>query len=256
MALTEVTKVWPPARGVAAEAKVTAVSESLTPSAATVSISDGLVVNGMLNGWKVQDLQSGIDALTDDGAAFGVSIHSTTDNYEWINNAGVAEKQPIIYYPRPLMGDFTIEVKFTNVSGNAYRMIFVGGFSLPSGGVGDTPNWSHCWGCRFGRHSGTQGKPKAGFSTTNGVTIAELTQQDWNQNHWLKLQRAGEVITASHKYASGSYAPITTADKFDLGGGASNVGIGFSTQAADSSEDLIKILQVDLVGYEWTDDPV
>ena len=130
---SSVSKVFPPSlTGGAAEAKITVVNASLTPSAGSVSISDGLVVNGMLNGWIVQDLQSGIDALSDDGAAFGVSIHATTGNYEWINNGGVAEKQPIIYYPRPLMGDFTLEVKFTNVSGNAYRMIFVGGFSLPS----------------------------------------------------------------------------------------------------------------------------
>ena len=255
---TSVAKVFPASlSGGGGGSKVAPIDLNLTPSAATVAITDGLVTEGLLKGWKVSDPQSGIASLADDGSEFTVKIQATTSNYEWLGTSGVAEKQPIIYYPTPLMGDFTFEVKFTGASsGNAYRMIFIGGFALPSGAVGDTPNWSHHFGCRFGRWNASDGKPTAGFSTSNGKTTADITNQDWDQDNWLKLQRSGETITASHKYGGGAYATITAADKWDIGGGATNIGIGFMTRGADGgSEDDIDLLSVSLRGYDWTDDP-
>lgn len=257
MGATAITRRWPPPKGGVSEPTVETINLALTPSAATVGIDDGMVNNGLLKGWKVSDPQSGIDSLADDGSEFTVKIQATTSNYEWLGTSGVAEKQPIIYYPNPVMGDFTFEVKFTGASsGNAYRMIFMGGFALPSGAVGDTPNWSHHFGCRFGRWSGSDGKPTAGFSTSNGKTVVSVTNQDWDQDNWLKLQRSGETITASHKYGGGAYAAIAAADKWDIGGGATNLGIGFMTQGADGgSEDDIDLLSVSLTAFKWTASP-
>jgi len=254
---TAVTRVTPSAPSAGAASKVTPISVSLTPSAGSVSIADGLVVNGMLNGWRVSDLTNAIDSLADDGAAFELDIHrGHVSTVGWLtDNPGFApENEPYLYYPSPLMGDFTLEVKFTAASGDPYRTVFVGGVAFPTSGLSDTPDFTHYWGCNFGRVGGTSGKPRAGFTTNNGTQKYDGGDQNWDQNHWLKLQRAGDTITASHKYGSASYADIAS-DKFGLGGGATNVGIGFSTNAADGAEDTFEIFQVDLTGFEWTDDP-
>ena len=235
---------------------VTDINASLTPSSGTVSISDNKVVNGMLNGWKVSDPQSGIDGLTDDGNKFRISFLSCSGNAEWAHTSGVCEKQPILLYPKPVMGDFTFEVKFTGASsGAALRHIYVGTFTVPSNGAGDTPDWSHHMGARFGRWQSANGAPRAAFCTSAGSKSVTITAQAWDQDHWLKVQRSEETITMSHKYGSGSYAAITTGDKMDIGGGATNLGIGVMTTSGSGSEDYVDILSVSLTSHEWTASP-
>jgi len=247
---------WDPSEAGGGAGGVTPVSETLTPSAGVVSVAmDGTVVNGMLDGWRVVDAQSGLDSLADDGNALAVKIEHTTSDYEWLNSGDTPEKQPSLIFPTRLMGDFTFEVKFKAPSGDSLRHIFVGALALPTGGAGDTPDWNHHFGARFGRWNTTQGAPSAGICTINGNTRVTVTQQNWDQDNWLKIQRADETITASHKYGAGAYAPITTADKFDIGGGSTTLGIGFMSRAVDGAEDVFYILEVNITGFAYTATP-
>ena len=234
---------------------VTAVTQALTPSAATVGITDNKINNGMLKGWSVRDNGSVMDAFADDGSTFDVKIHTATSNgtNEWVKEKDSPDKQGFIYWPNLLMGDFTIEMKFV---GSTHASLY-SNICLVATQFATDANYEHHSGIRVGSWQTANGKPVAGSVANAGKQVTQAAGTiAFADDNWLILVRSGANMTASYKADGASYTDVIAADAWGIGGGACYVGIGFNTRdTADPATETFGLKVVNLTAFEYTATP-
>lgn len=240
---------------------VVGINATLTPVSETVTkpASGGLISGGMLDGWRMFDPLSSISTLADDGSAFSVSYHGVEGNYyEWMNNKRAYSLYPIICWPNRIMGDFSLELKYTgNSIGNIFTSIGCIVHQRPT----DT-DWGHHSGIMGGRYYTSAGKAFGGsVALTTKKTTDYAYPLTWSNDNWLKVVRSEQNMTCSWKTGAGSYADLVSSDAWGMAGAAAYVGIAMFTRAGwtsswdGSSNDIVDILEVNLTGSEWTATP-
>lgn len=248
------TRNHPPTVGGGGGSNVTAVTQALTPSAATVGITDNKINNGMLKGWSVRDTGTVMDAFADDGSTFDVKIHTAAShgNNEWVKEKDSPDKQGFIYWPNLLMGDFTIEVKFV---GSTHASLYSNIALIVTQLVTDA-NYEHHSGIRVGSWQAANGKPIAGSVAAGAQRTQDAGTIAFANDNWLKLARIGANMTASYKQDGASYTDVITGDAWGIGGGAVYVGIGFNTRStADPATETFGLKAVNLTAFEYTATP-
>ena len=240
------------ASGSPPSSNVTAVSESLSPSAGTPSsIADDAVMDaGLLAGWVIEDPSGMANSISDDGSKLSVAFDQGTGGTTQFTSGNARLTQLLLRYPNRLMGDFVFGalVKNPASAANANTQIALGA------GCGTTTNQCHIFVQVFGKWQAANAAffgyacADSGALAYSGTSALARTTA-----RWVGIRRVGGDIEFGEGGTASEPVWSWTTTQWDTAGGAPWLFLGF--YAGSATEETYEIEKVILTGSEYTATP-
>lgn len=219
-------------------------ADIVTPGATgTYTVVGGVLtlVNGMINGWSLQDSDGRIASIVEtSGSGAVISFNSIAGNvYVGTTSADAYRKAAAIY--REVVGDFDLAVQFSAGTTVANKMVSVGGWWLgPAQGSAE----GGCAMAAFGWTTGANGNHHLKGCVGNTVIATQVDDDvnaSWSTKRWIRFNRSGGTLTA---YRSTDGSSWTQVGQYASDWLPQKVRLGFSIVSVSSTADTITIYEV------------